>query len=174
MTASPAAKHQRAAGIAKPGGVGHPVAERGAQCLREHDRDPVEGFGRPRLDRRRSRPFPAFDTRSPAKHQQRGEQRGAAEIADAERAVDEIGDRGADGGRRDDHGPVQKRMELLRADLGRRRRSAKIAAKIAVASRVAEIHRHRHGVAAGLAERRREDLDDPEAERDFRNLASRR
>ena len=38
------------------------------------------------------------------------------------------------------------------------------------ADQVAEIHRHGHGVAAGLAERRREDLDDPEYQRDFRNL----
>jgi hypothetical protein len=36
---------------------------------------------------------------------------------------------------------------------------------------IAEIHRHRHGVAAGLAESRRKDLDDPETQRDLWNLA---
>ena len=49
--------------------------------------------------------------------------------------------------------------------------TTKSAAKIAVPTRVAEVHRHRHRVAAGLAERRRHDLDDPEPERDLRNLA---
>jgi hypothetical protein len=35
---------------------------------------------------------------------------------------------------------------------------------------VAEIHRHGHGVTAGLAERRREYLDDPECQGDFGNF----
>ena len=38
------------------------------------------------------------------------------------------------------------------------------------AHQIAEIQRHRHRVATGLAERGRENLDEPEAERDFGNL----
>lgn len=34
------------------------------------------------------------------------------------------------------------------------------------ADEIAEIHRHRDGIAAGFTERRGENLDDPEAERD--------
>ena len=37
---------------------------------------------------------------------------------------------------------------------------------------VAEVHRHRNGIAAGFAKRRCKDLDDPEYQRDFRNLAA--
>src|SRR4029077_7292796 len=36
---------------------------------------------------------------------------------------------------------------------------------------VAKPQGHRHGVTTDLAERGRKNLDDPEAERDFRNLA---
>jgi len=39
------------------------------------------------------------------------------------------------------------------------------------ADRVTEIERHRHGVAAGLAERRRRDLDDPEDQGDLGDFA---
>src|SRR3569623_808380 len=39
------------------------------------------------------------------------------------------------------------------------------------ADQIAEVQRHRHGVAGGLAERRRRDLDDPEAQRRLRHLA---
>jgi len=38
------------------------------------------------------------------------------------------------------------------------------------AEEVAPIQRHGDGVAAGLAERRRRDLDDPEHQRDFGNF----
>jgi len=39
---------------------------------------------------------------------------------------------------------------------------------------ITPIERHRHGIAAGFAERRRGDLDDPEPEGDGRYLAHRR
>jgi hypothetical protein len=39
------------------------------------------------------------------------------------------------------------------------------------ANQVAEIHRHRDRIAAGLAQGGAEDLDDPEDESDFGNLA---
>ncbi|MGY3353444.1 hypothetical protein ACVWZK_000107 [Bradyrhizobium sp. GM0.4] len=65
---------------------------------------------------------------------------------------------------------VKHRVKLLRAHLrgdagGEDRR------KDRRSSQIAEIHRHRHGVAAGLAERRREYLDDPKSQGDFWNLA---
>ena len=39
------------------------------------------------------------------------------------------------------------------------------------AEQIAQVQRHAQRVAAGLAQRRGEDLDDPEAERDGGNLA---
>ena len=39
------------------------------------------------------------------------------------------------------------------------------------ADRVAEVHRHRDGIAARLPKRRREDLDNPEPERHLRDFA---
>jgi hypothetical protein len=39
------------------------------------------------------------------------------------------------------------------------------------ADQIAEIHRHRYRVPAGLSQRRGQDLDDPERQRDLRNLA---
>src|SRR3954447_1147960 len=40
--------------------------------------------------------------------------------------------------------------------------------------KIAEVQRHRNGVAARFSQCRRQDLDDPEAKRDCRNLAQRR
>ena len=60
-----------------------------------------------------------------------------------------------------DHGRNEHAHEYARAD--------QISAVVSIFVRVQ--HRHGHGVAAGLADRCRDDLDDPEAERDFRNLA---
>jgi len=61
-------------------------------------------------------------------------------------------------------------MESLGADLrghgnGEHRR------KDRRSGQVAEVHRHRHRIAAGLAEGGCEYLDDPESQGDFRNLA---
>ena len=36
---------------------------------------------------------------------------------------------------------------------------------------IAQIQRHRHGIAAGLAKRRRKDFDHPKGQSDFRDLA---
>jgi len=62
-------------------------------------------------------------------------------------------------------------MKFLRHDL-RDHRGDENADEDEAADGVAEIHRHRNGVAAGFAKRGRDDLDDPEYQRDFRDLAS--
>jgi hypothetical protein len=104
-------------------------------------------------------------------HQQQEQKRGASGIADPQRTIGEVGHRRACGGGRDDHKPVQPGMECLGGNL-RDDRDHKNADEDKAADRVPEIQRHGSGIAAGFAERRREDLDGPEYQRDFRNLAS--
>ena len=62
-------------------------------------------------------------------------------------------------------------MEFFRGDL-RNHRNDEYAEKNEAADGVAEVHRHRYGVAARLPQSGREYLDDPEDKRDFRNLTS--
>jgi hypothetical protein len=66
--------------------------------------------------------------------------------------------------------PIQERVEFLGSDLSGDQRN-KDCRKDRGADEISEIQRHRDGVAAGLAERGRGDLNDPEAERDFRDFA---
>src|SRR5216683_6845960 len=61
-------------------------------------------------------------------------------------------------------------MESLGADL-RGHGDGEDRRKDRRAGQVAEVHRHRHRIAAGLAEGGCEYLDDPESQGDFRNLA---
>jgi hypothetical protein len=74
---------------------------------------------------------------------------------------------------RDDGQPVQIGVEALVADLDRDHRQED-RQKDQRSDRVAEIHGHRHCIAAGLAESCGENLDDPEAEHDFGNFAGSR
>ncbi len=57
------------------------------------------------------------------------------------------------------------------APLSARRRQYEDRSEDGAAREVAKTHRHLHGVAAGFAKSHRQDLDDPEQQRDFRNLA---
>jgi hypothetical protein len=52
-----------------------------------------------------------------ARHEARDEDDGTGQVAEPEGAVHEIGDFRPNGGRRDNGGPEQQRMELFRADL---------------------------------------------------------
>ena len=63
-------------------------------------------------------------------------------------------------------------MEALGEDLRDNERDQHAAEK-RDAGQIAPIQRHRHGVAARLAERRRQNLDDPKAQGDCRYLAQR-
>jgi hypothetical protein len=62
-------------------------------------------------------------------------------------------------------------MKFLRGDL-RNHRNGEDADENEAADGIAKVHGHRNRVASGLPERRREYLDDPEDQRDFRDLAS--
>src|ERR1700733_767829 len=80
-------KYQRAALVAEPVGVGHPVAQRRAKRLRKQDRYPIEG-----LDLRRGHGIDGYGAlegvpKGQRSHQQQEQQRGAAGIADPERPV---------------------------------------------------------------------------------------
>lgn len=86
------------------------------------------------------------------------------------RAVGKVSHGGASGGGGNDRCPVQPGIEFLRPNLQddqhkqereEQRRSGE----------VSPIQCHGHGIAAGLAQRRRRDLDDPEDQCDFGNLA---
>jgi hypothetical protein len=68
---------------------------------------------------------------------------------------------------------VQHGMEFSRDDLRDHQRNQQ-GEKDECADQIAPIERHGDGIAAGLAERRRRDLDHPERERDLRNLAQHR
>src|ERR1039457_5240177 len=61
-------------------------------------------------------------------------------------------------------------MEFLCFDL-RDNGDKKDRGKDCCADKVAQIHRHGHGIAASFAQRGAENLDDPKDERDLRNLA---
>jgi hypothetical protein len=90
--------------------------------------------------------------------------------SDAERTIREIGHGGPGRRRSDDRRPIKQRLKFLRGDLqvhqGDQQRD-----KQRRAGKVTPIQRHGHRVAAGFAKRRGGDLDDPENERDFGNLA---
>jgi len=78
------AEDERRAPVAHAGGVCRPVAQRRAQRLREHDRDPVEELGRRRrlaADRDRAQRVVPQGQRT---EQQRQQQRAAAAVADAQ------------------------------------------------------------------------------------------
>ncbi len=105
-------------------------------------------------------------------HETGEEQRGAAGIADAQRAVGEIRHGGSEGGRGHDRAPIEERVEFFRHDLGDYQRNQQ-AEEQRGPGQIAPVERHRHRVAAGFAEGRCGDLDDPEGERDFGDLAQR-
>jgi len=67
----------------------------------------------------------------------------------------------------DDHAPEQERVEAPRTDL-RRHQDDEQQFEDCDAGEIAEVHRHRHRIAARLAERGCGDLDDPEDQRDLR------
>ena len=141
--------------------------------LREVDCRPVEGFDPRRRDRidRDSVPRPRPDRER--REEQREQKRRSARIADPERAVCEIGHRlWPHGSRRDDRQPVEVGVEIRGANLSDHRQQ-EYAAKDDRADRVAQFHRHRDRVAAGLSECRSENLQDPEPKRDFRHLGQR-
>ena len=103
-----------------------------------------------------------------------------AGVADAERPGAIIGQRGPDCGRRDDRQPVEERVKFLRLDLHEHRgnendaedcRADKIAGALGFGGSFAQ-PRHGDGVAAGLAQRGRQDLDDPEEQRYLWNLGN--
>src|SRR5450432_3183309 len=60
-------------------------------------------------------------------------------------------------------------MEALCGDLGSHR-DDEDGRKDASADQISKIHRHGHRIATGLPKRCRENLDDPEVERHFRNF----
>jgi len=163
-------KHQRAAFIAESAGVGDPVAKRRAERLGKGDRCPVEGFRFGRCD--------GVDIdrtlREAPQHQRCGEQQRqqcrAAGVADAERAVGEIGHGGTEGGGCDDRRPIEQGMESPRRDLRRDERDQRDE-KQQASRQVTPVKRHGDGVAAGLTQRGGGDLDDPEDQGDLRNLA---
>src|SRR5204863_6300079 len=79
----------------------------------------------------------------------------------------------SEGGGSDNRRPVKKGPELRGANLRGDQRDEQ-AEEQRRSGQIAPIERHRHGIAAGFAERRRGDLDDPEPEGDGRYLAHRR
>ncbi len=167
-----AADQRSAAEEAESGIVGEEVAERGAERVGEQDRQPVEQLRAARADRVDGKA--AFD--EPPDHEHGGEaghqDRGAARVAEAERAIHEVRHGRAGGAGRQDHRPVQQRVEAAGGEL-RRQRGEEEAEQDQRTQRVADVQGHRQQVAGRLAERRRADLHDPERERDLRDFACR-
>src|ERR1700729_2040963 len=80
-------EYQRPAFVAEPVCIRHPVAKRGAERLRKQDRCPIEG-----LDLRRGHGTDGYGAlgavpEGQRSHQEQEQQRGAAGVADPERAV---------------------------------------------------------------------------------------
>ena len=100
-----------------------------------------------------------------------GEQkRGAAGIADAKRAISEIGHGRARGRRSDDGRPIKKSMKFLGHDL-KADEHDEARQKERRPQEIAPMQRHGDGIAARFAQCRCKNFDDPEAERDFRDFA---
>lgn len=109
-------ENQRAAAIAEPGRGREEIAERGAERLRKQNCRPVKRLGFGRADRGYRDGAERRIPESEGADQQNEQDRRAPDIADAERAVEEVGHRRADRRRRDDHRPIQERVEFLGSD----------------------------------------------------------
>ncbi len=163
-------EHQRAAFVAEPGRIRHPVAKRRAERLRQRDGRPVEGLGLRRVDGvdgdRAERTVPEAQRGQQADQQHRC----ATGVSDPQGAVGEVGHGGAECRRGHDGRPVQRRMKFSRGDLqadqpdqGHQEQRG--------SGQIAPIEGHGDGIAAGLAQGGCGDLDDPEHQGDFGNLA---
>lgn len=166
------AEHQGAAFVAKSAGVGKPIAECGTQCLRKRDGRPVEGLYLRRRNgayRNRSlRPMP-----KPEGGQQTGQQQKRSTcVADPQRPIGKVGQRGAECCGGHNRRPIQHRVETFGEYL-RGNQGYQCDAEKHAAGQVAPVQRHRYGVAACFAKRCRQDLDDPKAQRDCRHLGQR-
>src|ERR1022692_2166618 len=102
----------------------------------------------------------------------RSEQRqGATEIADAEGAIEEVGQSCSGERRCGDGCPIQEGVEPLRSDL-RTQDHKQCGAKNCRANEITEPQLQRHFIATYFPQCGRKYLNDPEAQRDFWHLAS--
>ena len=163
-------RDERALNVGQAGVVGQPVAEGSAEAVGKDDGDPVEGLGilaADRIDREITVP-PVPDGESGSEARDKDQRSGR--VAEAEGPVHHVGDFGAGGRRRDDRCPEESRVVAIEADLRDEERDQDSEGDTET-DIVAEIERHRDEVAGSLAERGREDLHDPECQRDLSDLA---
>jgi hypothetical protein len=118
-------------------------------------------------DRDRSlRPIPKPERGQDADKQDRR----ASRIADAERAIGEVGHRGARGRGSDDGPPIENGVEPSRNDLEEDEHDESPEEQRR-ACEIAPVHRHGDRVAACFSKCRREDFYNPEGQGDGGNLA---
>ena len=114
--------------------------------------DRSDQYQRPRVDRRQSN---------------RSEE--PAGVADAERAIDEIGHRGAKRRGGDDGRPVEKGMKRLRDDLQGYQQHQRNQVQ-GGPRQITPVQGHRDGIATSHAKRGCRDFDDPEGKCNLGNL----
>jgi hypothetical protein len=148
--------------------VGEQVSRGGSQGVGDQEGEPVV-----QLCARAGDGLHADRALHPVPERQHGEQAGdqeggAPQVAEAEGAVEEVGNPGAGDGRRREDGPVGHRVVALQQELHAEQQHEQ-AQEDLDGPRVAEVERHREHVRAGLAQRGGGDLDDPVEQEDVRD-----
>ncbi|KGD12071.1 hypothetical protein DP42_5259 [Burkholderia pseudomallei] len=149
--------------------LGREIARRRAERERQQDRGPVEPLAARRDDRMdRQRALAAIPERE-RRRERGGEKRRADVEADAETVGERVGDLRTGDADEDDVQPVDPWHIGARAPL-QRERADQQAGRQRARDGGAEPHVDGEIIGAGLPDRRRHDLDDPERERDFRDF----
>ncbi|KAG1253655.1 hypothetical protein G6F65_017375 [Rhizopus arrhizus] len=165
-----AADQQRAAGEAQPGIVGEEIPQCGAERVGEQHGGPVEAFGATRCDVADRDRLLRQPPRQQHQCQAAGQQAGAGGVAQAKRAVEQVGHGGTGGAGGQHHRPEQYRVEAPRRQL-HSQQAGEDGEQDGRAGHVAQVERHRQQVARGLAEGGGGYLHHPEAKGDRRHFA---
>ena len=155
-----AGKEESATGKAQPRIRTDAITQGRAESVRNEDSYPVEDLVFPIgnvliLDLSRDLPPGKENGQHAAKKQDRRDH-----VTQTYRPVEIVRHGRAHRRGRNHHGPIDKRVVALRSDLGGER-DRKETEKDEGAHGIAESESHRHSIRAGLAQRGRQDLDDP-------------
>jgi hypothetical protein len=143
-----------------------------AQRVRESDCGPIECLDFRSRNRIRWHRSPATNTKAQSEEHTRQQHSRSACVADPERAIREVGHRRAEGRRGDDRRPAEKWPEAVDPNLGQNKRHQPDA-ELHDADEIPQFSVIVTVSPPGLAERRRQHLDDLEAQGDFGHLAQR-
>ena len=156
----------------EPRGSRHEVAQGRPQRVRYQDRRPVEGLLAPGVN-----VFEADVADHPSPHEQQEEDTAQEHgrrlhVTEADGAIEVVGHGRADRRGGDDQQPVGHRVVAARCQL-REQHDGEEPQEDQAGDRVAQVQRHRHRVAPGLAHGGGQDLHDPEHQDDLGHLAGR-